>query len=175
MIYITCGTCGTSKGYKTAADGAISLPAPEEARLVRRGVASYATKPIIDPDNGVATPGEGGDSGSLGDTPPERDPASTGQETGDGEDDGEDEDTAELQEGEVETDDVLDIVDGHFTVESLMKLSRPALNELGDKLGVDVRKCKNKGEASAMLATVEVQADDDEDTPPDLGAEAPVV
>lgn len=46
MIYITCGTCGTSKGYKTSADGALSLPAPEEARLVSRGVAKYVTRPV---------------------------------------------------------------------------------------------------------------------------------
>lgn len=52
MIYITCGTCGTSQGYKTSADGALSLPACEEARLVSRGVAEYVTRPVTgeDPD-----------------------------------------------------------------------------------------------------------------------------
>lgn len=47
MIRIKCGTCGTSKGYKTQADGAFSLPISEEARLVSRGVADYVTTPII--------------------------------------------------------------------------------------------------------------------------------
>lgn len=54
MIYITCGTCGTSKGYKTSADGAISLPAPEEARLVSRGVAEYVTRPVTNDAPGTS-------------------------------------------------------------------------------------------------------------------------
>lgn len=49
MIHIICGTCGTSAGYKTAADGEFSLPAAEEARLVRRKVAAYATRPVTAP------------------------------------------------------------------------------------------------------------------------------
>ena len=112
MIYITCGTCGTSQGYKNKNDGAITLPAAEERRLVARGVAEHVTKPVIGPDTGVATPAEGEDNGGAGVTPPEGDPASTGQET------------AELQEGEAEAPDTLDIVNGHFTIESLMELSR---------------------------------------------------
>ena len=55
MIYITCGTCGTSQGYKNKNDGAITLPAAEERRLVARGVAEHVTKPVIGPDTGVAT------------------------------------------------------------------------------------------------------------------------
>lgn len=47
MIRIKCGTCGTSQGYKTAADGKLTLPREEEARLVSRGVADYVTKPIL--------------------------------------------------------------------------------------------------------------------------------
>lgn len=42
MIRIKCGTCGTSRGYKTSADGLLSLPGEEEKRLVSRGVAVYA-------------------------------------------------------------------------------------------------------------------------------------
>ena len=169
MIYITCGTCGTSKGYKNKADGAISLPASEEARLVARGVAAYVTKPIIGPGSGVATPGEGGDGGNQGDTPPERVPGSTGLEPGDSED------TAELQDGEAEADDTLDIVDGHFTIESLMELTRAALEKLAADMGVDVKKCRNKGDIAKLLAAVEVSADDGSEAPPELGAEAPVV
>ena len=48
MIYITCGTCGTSQGYKNKNDGAITLPAAEERRLVARGVAEYVTRPVIE-------------------------------------------------------------------------------------------------------------------------------
>lgn len=50
MIKIKCGTCGTSQGYVTAADGELRLSADEEKRLVSRGVAEYVTKPIISAD-----------------------------------------------------------------------------------------------------------------------------
>lgn len=173
MIYITCGTCGTSKGYKNKNDGAITLPAAEERRLVTRGVAEYVTKPVIGPDTGVATPAEGEDGGGAGVTPPENEPVSTGQETG--ESGGTDEETAELQDGEAEAHDTLDIVDGHFTTESLMELSRADMEKLAADVGVDVKKCRNKSEIAALLAAVEVQADGDGEAPPELGAEGPVV
>ena len=173
MIYITCGTCGTSRGYKTKNDGAITLPAAEERRLVARGVAEYVTKPIIGPDTGVATPRESKDDGGAGVTPPESVRVSTGPEiSGSG---GEDEDTVELQEGEAEAPNTLDIVDGHFTTESLMELSRADMEKLAADLGVDVKKCRNKSDIAALLVTVEVQADGDGEAPPELGAEAPVV
>lgn len=173
MIYITCGTCGTSQGYKTRADGAITLPAAEERRLVARGVADYVTRPIIGTNTGVATPGEGGDNGSHGDTTPEHDPISEGLETGESGDavTG----TGELQEGEAEAPNTLDIVDGHFTTESLMEMSRADMEKLAADMGVDVKKCRNKSEIAALLAAVEVQADGDGEAPPELGAEAPVV
>ena len=173
MIYITCGTCGTSQGYKNKNDGAITLPATEERRLVARGVAEYATKPVIGPDTGVATPAEDEDGSSAGETPPEGDPASTGQETG--ESGGAGEETAELQEGEAEAPDTLDIVDGHFTIESLMELSRADMEKLAADLGVNVSKCRNKSEIAALLAAVEVHADGDREALPELDAEGPVV
>ena len=174
MIQIKCGTCGTSKGYKTQADGAFTLPAAEERRLVARGVADYVTKPIIGPDTGVATLVKGGDDGNQGDTLTERDPASEGLETG--ESGGEGEAPAELQEGEGEAPDTLDIVDGHFTTESLMELSRADMEKLAADMGVDVKKCRNKSEIAALLAAVEVHTDGDGgEAPPELGAEAPVV
>lgn len=175
MIYITCGTCGTSQGYKNKNDGAITLPAAEERRLVARGVAEYVTKPVIGPDTGVATPAEGEDGGGAGETPPEGDPASTGQETG--ESDGAGEETGELQEGEAEAEasDTLDIVDGHFTTESLMELSRAEMEKLAADLGVEVKRNMNKSEIAALLVTVEVHADDSGEVLPELGAEGPVV
>lgn len=169
MIYITCGTCGTSKGYRSKADGAISLPASEEARLVARGVAAYVTKPIIGPDSGVATPGEGGSGGNQGDTPPEFASGSTGPENG------ESEGSAELQTEGLEIPDVLDIVDGHFTKESLLLMQRPELDKLAAAFDIDTRKCKNKGDVADLLVKVEIQPVDDGEAPPELGAEAPVV
>lgn len=169
MIRITCGTCGTSQGYKTQADGALTLPAAEERRLVARGVAEYVTKPIIGPDSGVATPGEGGDGGNQGDTPPELAPGSTGPESGDSED------IAELQTEGLDIPDILDIVDGHFTKESLLLMQRPEMDKLAAAFGIDTRKCKNKGDVADLLVKVEVQPVDDGEAPPELGAEAPVV
>lgn len=175
MIRITCGTCGTSQGYKTKNDGALTLPAAEERRLVARGVAEYVTRPIIGPDTGVATPAESEGGSGAGVTPPENNPASTGQETGESEDGGEDEDTTELQEGEVEADDALDIVDGHFTRESLLRMQRPDMEKLAADFGIDARKCRNKGEIADLLVAVEVQPEDSGEAPPELGAEGPVV
>ena len=173
MIYITCGTCGTSQGYKNKNDGAITLPAAEERRLVARGVAEYVTKPIINTNTGVATPAEGEDGGGAGETPPETDPASTGQESG--ESGGADEETGELQKGEAEAPDTLDIVDGHFTTESLMELSRAEMEKLAADLGVEVKRNMNKSEIAALLCAVEVQPGDSGEAPPELDAEGPVV
>ncbi len=172
MIYITCGTCGTSKGYKSKNDGAIALPAAEERRLVARGVAEYVTKPIIGHDTGVATPAESGDSKGAGTTPPENNPASTGQEPG--ESGGAGEVVADLHEGEAEAPDALDIVDGHFTIESLMELSRADMEKLAADLGVEVKRTMNKSEIAALLCAVEVQPGGSDEALPELGAEGPV-
>ena len=173
MIQIICGTCGTSQGYKTKNDGTLTLSTAEERRLVARGVAEYVTKPIIGPDTGVATSAEGAGDGGAGATPPEDAPTSMGQETS--KNGSVDEGTAELQDGEAEAPDTLDIVNGHFTIESLMELSRADMEKLAADVGVDVKKCRNKSEIAALLAAVEVQADGDGEAPPELGAEGPVV
>ncbi len=133
MIHITCGTCGTSRGYKTAADGEFSLPAPEEARLVARGVAAYATRPVM---SGPGTKGP--------------DPAP-------------------------EDEDIPKVVDGHFTIESLMKLNRDVMEKLAGHLGVDISKCKNKGDISKLLSAVEVPDKPNGEAPPALAVEGPVV
>lgn len=172
MIYIICGTCGTSKGYKTKADGTFSLPAAEEKRLVRRGVAAYVTKPILSHENGSA---------SLGESVPGADLGVTTSDSGDGAG------AKERDEGDIPAEactipDVLDIVDGHFTKESLLQMSRKDMESLAVDLGVDVRKCKNKNEIADILVGVELteaEADDEDSDdgagPPDLGVEAPVV
>lgn len=71
----------------------------------------------------------------------------------------------------------LDIVDGRFAIESLMELTRPHMERLAASLGVDVSKCKNKSEIAEMLAAIEIAAGAaaDEDAPPELGADLPVL
>lgn len=170
MIKMICGVCRVDGTLKRAADGPFSLPQEQEVYLVNAGVAEFV--PQWRPER-VATPAEGEDGGGLGETPPEGDPASTGQETG--ESGGAGEETAELQEGEAEAPDTLDIVDGHFTIESLMELSRADMEKLAADLGVNVSKCRNKSEIAALLAAVEVHADGDREALPELDAEGPVV
>ena len=166
MIRITCGTCGTSRGYKTQADGVLTLPAAEEQRLVRRGVAEYATRPII--GNGADSPKEGESGGETGINPSDEDPPVEGLENG-----GSDTPVGDLP-GSAET---MDIVDGHFTRESLMLMRRPDMEKLAGDLGVDVSRCKNKGDIADLLVEVEVEAPPEAggEAPPELGAEAPVV
>jgi hypothetical protein len=142
MIRIKCGTCGTSQGYRTQANGAFTLPASEEARLVARGVAVYATTPII------------------GDAP---NASSDGAELS----------ASAVKASQVSGASYLDIVDGHFTKESLLKMGRSDMESLAADLGIDVKKCKTKDEISELLAAVEVNADADADgeQPPTLSAE----
>lgn len=147
MIYITCGTCGTSQGYKSKNDGTLTLPAAEEKRLVARGVAEYVTKPIINRDDDA----ESSSGGSN--TPGTKDGAQT------------------LKDG-MEIPETLDIVDGHFTEESLREMTNANLAKLGADLGLDVKKCKNKDDFVELLAGVELDVaeteDEDDENPPVL-------
>lgn len=159
MIKMICGVCRVDGTLKRAADGPFSLPQEQEVYLVNAGVAEFV--PQWRPER-VATPAEGEDGGGSGETPPEGDPASTGQET------------AELQEGEAEAPDTLDIVNGHFTIESLMELSRADMEKLAADLGVEVKRTMNKSEIAALLCAVEVQPGGSGEALPELGAEGPV-
>ncbi len=162
MIKMICGVCRVDGTLKRAADGPFSLPQEQEVYLVNAGVAEFV--PQWRPER-VATPAEGEDGGGSGETPPEGDPASTGQET------------TELQEGEAEAPDTLDIVNGHFTIESLMELSRADMEKLAADLGVEVKRTMNKSEIAALLCAVtefEVQPGGNGEALPELGAEGPV-
>lgn len=166
MIRIICGTCGTSQGYKTQADGALTLPAAEETRLVSRGVAEYVTRPIIDPASDADSLVEDGDGGGAGIDPSDEDPPVEGLENG-----GSDIPPRDLP-GSAE---MVDIIDGHFDRESLLQLTRPQMEKLAEDLGVDVSKCKNKGDIADLLVEVEAPTETGDEVPPELGAEAPVV
>ena len=71
---------------------------------------------------------------------------------------------------------VLDIVDGRFTVASLMEMKRADMEKLAVDLGVDISKCKNKSEIAEVLVAVEVETDElgDSETPPNLSTSLPV-
>lgn len=169
MIKIICGTCGTSKGYKTEADGSFTLPTAEEKRLVQRRVAEYVTRPII--GNGTDSPVEGGNGGGTGINPSNEDPSLEELENGGGEYE------AETRIGLVNVADALDIVDGHFTRESLMEMNKANMAKLASDLGLDISKCRSKGDIADLLVEVEVEppAEDGGEIPPELSAEDPVV
>lgn len=151
MINIICGTCGTSKGYKTASDGDFSLPAAEEARLVARGVAAYVTKPIIGPAEAIAAPPVGpGVTAGGNDTP--------GQGNG-----------PVAPKNGVAVPDSLRIVDGRFATEDLEQMTNASLSELAADLGLDTGKCRKKADFVALLAAVDLdEAEIDEGAGPDL-------
>ncbi len=134
----------------------------EAARLIGLSVAIYTGASVRDPISApVATPSEGANGGDPGEDLPEGGNGAACQ------------DFVTLPENAA----TIDIVDGHFTVESLMALSRPNMEQLAMDLGLDVSKCKNKAELAALLTAVEVEPGDPEDgdTPPELGATSPVV
>ena len=166
MIRIICGTCGTSKGYKTVADGELTLPAAEERRLVARGVAEYVTRPIMSPASDADSPVDGGDGDGAGINPPHEDPPVEGLENG-----GSDAPAGDLP-GSAET---VDIIDGHFDRENLMQLTRQQMEELAENMGVDISQCKNKGEIAGLLVEINFAPPMDDCELPSLGVEAPVV
>lgn len=71
-----------------------------------------------------------------------------------------------------ENADAIDISDGHFTEESLMRMTKAELAELAADLGTDISGCKNKTEIVAVLLEVEIPPQEDA---PELGAEDPVL
>lgn len=169
MIQIKCGTCGTSQGYKTAVDGKLTLPREEEARLVARGVADYVTKPILNAASDAGAPAGETEESEQGVTPPIEENASPGaEEAGNGE--------LSAKDG-IALNDYLDIVDGHITKDSLLRLSRADLEALAADLNINISKCKNKGEIAELISAVELDLAEtaDEEDAPELGAEGPIV
>ncbi len=116
----------------------------EAARLVKLGVAAYATEePVATPpddnvDDGTGTntpPGDGGTGGLVVVS------------------------VEELPEAAKS----LDIVDGHFTEESLSKLTNADLKTLAIDLGLDPKKCGNKPSLVALILPVNIVDDEPED------------
>lgn len=141
MIRIICGTCGTTQGYKTAADGPITLPAAEERRLVLRGVAEYETRPIIGPNTTPAPPPSGAKGPEASQDTPGADPA-TEAATG-----GEEGGCADAE------------------VAKLERMSKADLEAMAADMGLDVSGAKTKHDLAVLIA-----AADDGDNPPDLAA-----
>lgn len=126
----------------------------EAARLVGLGVAAYITEEK--PTDTVITLPPAHASDNPGSNIPNIGSVTEGQ-------------------GAVNDDEPgLEIVGGHYTVDSLMQLTRKKLEELANTLGVDsaaVKKCTGKSGIAALIAAVEVAEEDDE--PPHPTAAVP--
>ena len=138
--------------------GTVNVTDEEAERLVRLKVAKIIGEEAL--AGGVATPP----------APPSGDGAGVNTPDGNG--------GAEGQENGCEDGDVLEIVDGHYTVKSLLKLERKDMEAFAADLGIDanaVKKCRNKTEVAELIAEIEVADEEDEEDPPALGVENPVV
>lgn len=147
---------GAKRPHPVSAGSFVTVSDEEAARLsdIKVGVIVGTDAPIDEPPvPAVATPPVDTADDGAGENPPEEVGASEG----------------------LVVDDAIDIEDGHFTIESLMKLTRPNMEKLAEDLGVDVKKCKNKTEIAAALAAVELEPAETDDEPPAPGVEAPVM
>lgn len=149
-VKIICGAYGhrpTDRPgtVKTVRAGQCCEVSDEEAsRLVKLGVAEYtAEEPVATP------PAEPEDDGTGTNTPP-ADDGSVGLVMFSVE---------ELPEAAKS----LDIVDGHFTEESLNKLTNADLKALAIDLGLDPKKCGNKASLVALILPVNIVDDEGED------------
>jgi len=131
MIHIICGTCGTSKGYKTAADGELSLPAAEEARLVARKVAAYATRPVISETHG-APPVSPSEPPKQPDVPLDTPAAEAPAQPEDSEE------TARLE-----------------------RLPKADLEQMAQDMGLDISGVKNKHDLAALIASADAESEGD--------------
>jgi hypothetical protein len=161
LIHIINGTYGfNDDGFirpKTRQDDPFEVPDAEAKRLVELGVAEYATKALA---NQPEPAGESAPEVPGVNTSEEEQPAETPLAP-----------PAEPEEPAPE--DCIDIVDGHMTVESLMKMTRANMEALAEDLGLDVKKCKNKSEIAALIAQVEVGLDEQHGEGPELTAAVP--
>ena len=142
MIRIKSGTCGTSQGYMTSADGELVLPAAEEKRLVSRGVADYVTRPIIGGVSGAVPPADGPYPDKLPqDTTADKTPAeaASGGEEG---------------------------VSNSLSVSALERMPKADLEQMAQDMGIDISSAKNNRERAELIAAAE--AEDGGDGQPEL-------
>ena len=150
-VYGYCKPGAKRPDPKHAGD-VVDLPDEEAARLVCLKVGVILGDALEGTGGAVATPSETESTASSG---VDRDGGGKGADG-------------------VLLPDALDIVDGHFTVESLMTMTRDHMEKLAGDLGVDTSKCRNKGEIAKLLSAVALDPEADGGDAPVLGAEAPV-
>ena len=147
---------GTKRSKPAGYGDVVTVPDGEAVRLVKLGVGRIISEALPTyPDTRIADVATSADSISAAGV----------------------EDNKPNEENEtdgVEISDTLDIVDGHLTIDSLMRMTRADMEHLAEDLDVDVSKCKNKSEIATLIAAVDIEPQDTEGTLPALGAEAPI-
>ncbi len=152
-IKIICGAYGyrppdRPNTVKTIRAGQTCEVSDEEAtRLISMGVAEFAIEDGV-ATPAVTTPGDGGGSN----TPDEDGGVKTPEGVLNG---------VDIQS--IGAADLLDIVDGHFTEESLSAMTNKALASLAADLELDTSACKVKADYVALLAAVELDMPDEDD------------
>lgn len=130
------------------------VSAEEAERLVSLGVARYVAADAVKTDDAAVNDDSTG--GNMG-----------GNKT-----------PSAVNTDGVDIPDTLDIVDGHFTEESLREMTNANLAKLGEDLGLDVKKCKTKDDFVELLAGIELDIaeteDDDDENLPNLDDETVV-
>lgn len=155
----------------------VSVDEAEAVRLSNLGIAALFEGRSTP---SVQAPPTGGQAASVSPLPAGADTITSDVQSGaDGGDSGQDRPNQSALEG-IALPDSLGIVDGHFVREDLMAMERKEMEALAADLGVDVSKCRNKGEVADILTAVEldiaeVNGDDDAEAPPDLSSEGLVV
>lgn len=182
MIRLLSGV--TRKGSRLVypSDGPFELTAKEEKHLVETGSAEYVTEA---PGTDVATAPVGPDAQEAGANLPATVSVPEGQETPHSvcpaaspapHDEGKNQ--AGVPEGsEDDTMDLPDcvvVIDGHMTVESLLKMTKNDLLSLAADMDLKVNDKMSKSTIAALISDVEVGYDEDAILP-DLSQEDPAV
>ena len=149
MIKMICGATRIGNELKTCESGPFTADHAVEAALVSAGVA-------VRVDPAVATAQIGADGNAPSANPSVQNAPAN-------------------EPGEPQEGDFLVIEDGHYTVESLLTLTGKELKQMAENFGLNVSKCRNKTEIAKAIAAVEAAGAEDEEEPPVLGAEDPVV
>lgn len=176
-VKIICGGCSFTRNGRPAVAYRGDVVSVEDAEAVL--LAGVGAARIIDESGAPECPAAGGQEAPVSATVPE---AGTTQPNGgdapDGGDSGQDVAVQSIPES-IAIPDTLGIVDGHFVRDDLMAMERKDMEALAADLGVDVSKCRNKGAIADLLVAIELDltdaAGEDDEAPPDIGAEGPVV
>ena len=180
MIRLLAGV--TRKGSRLVypSDGPFELTAKEEQHLVKTGAAEFVTEA---PQTGVATPPVDPEAPEAGDNPesksapegqetpssaaPTASPAPAHDDVGDQADvpEGDEDDTMDLPDG-------VAVVDGHMTVDSLLKMTKNDLLALAADMDLKANSKMSKDTIAIMISEVEVSVDDEAGLP-ELSQEDP--